>query len=331
MKCPFCNEMIKDNISFCPVCNKALDIQIIECAYCNQRYRIRKPSSPKRYLCRKCNKPIYVGTNQTKKQEKSIDFLKKNVSYKVVLSCIAIILFLSHINILLKGHKNTNIKKTQVITENKNKEYLREKNNEEVLVANNQSNSTNEYVIINTVSTAWICKNPLDDIQIGEIPAGTKVQIFEKREARSGMIYSTWYRVKYNDIVGWISQYETMGDIITENIETGQTAVKRAPYSDTPKLANPSTLDQGYIKAYGNIWVGVELYFGPNKSYVGQVLGGNDHYIDPTTGRTIRGIKIRYNNGSEEWKNRDAIINGYWYVKENDPAISAQRWREYTF
>jgi hypothetical protein len=69
------------------------------------------------------------------------------------------------------------------------------------------------------------------------------------------------------------------------------------------------------------------LYYGPNRSYVFEVIGGNDNYRSPS-GTTIRGLKVRYPSGNEEWKDRNHIISGdnYW-VKANDPALQAERWQ----
>ena len=76
-----------------------------------------------------------------------------------------------------------------------------------------------------------------------------------------------------------------------------------------------------------NIWVGVKLYYGPSKMYVGEVVCGNESHFDPATGRSFRGVKVLFPSGSVEWKDRNTIISGDWYVKKNDPALSRQVWR----
>lgn len=82
----------------------------------------------------------------------------------------------------------------------------------------------------------------------------------------------------------------------------------------------------------GNIWSGVKTYYGPGHRYVGEILGGNSDYVDPMTGQKIRGVKIRYPSGSEEWKDRDAIIqDARWQVNANDPALDAMLWHEFQF
>jgi hypothetical protein len=83
-----------------------------------------------------------------------------------------------------------------------------------------------------------------------------------------------------------------------------------------------------YVDATGRLYTGVQLYYGPNKMYVGEILGGNNHYVSPS-GLSFRGVKLRMRDGSEEWKDRDAIIRGKWYVRRDDPAITRGEWYEY--
>lgn len=86
----------------------------------------------------------------------------------------------------------------------------------------------------------------------------------------------------------------------------------------------------GWQRPDGAIWAGVKLYTGSGaeKAYVGEVLGGNDRHLDPLTGRTFRGVKIRYPNGTEEWKDRDSILQAdSWRVRADDPAIKESRWQ----
>ena len=97
---------------------------------------------------------------------------------------------------------------------------------------------------------------------------------------------------------------------------------------------NKGSVDGEYVHASSNIWSGVKLYYGTgeDKHYGFEVLGGNDNYTDPITGQNFRGLKVRYPDGYEEWKDRNYIINGelYW-VKADDPALKSQRWETYTF
>ena len=99
-----------------------------------------------------------------------------------------------------------------------------------------QGQGKKEYVIIDKTASARLLSCPLDGNVLCRIPAGTKVQIFKKQQARSGMLTQTWYLVKYNRFEGWISQYVTMGDIITYYEQTGKTEINRAPNANKPKL-----------------------------------------------------------------------------------------------
>ncbi len=86
-----------------------------------------------------------------------------------------------------------------------------------------------------------------------------------------------------------------------------------------------------YARASTRMWSGVKLYYGPNKIYVGEILGGNRRYTCPITGSTFRGIKMRMGSGSIQWKNRDAIVDGDWYVRRDDPVLKRMEWYEYKF
>lgn len=84
--------------------------------------------------------------------------------------------------------------------------------------------------------------------------------------------------------------------------------------------------NDGYIPASSNIWSGVKLYFGDKRAYVFEVVGGDENHR--TSSGTIRGVKVRYPNGSEEWKDRSYITGGNkYFVKADDPALTAQRWQ----
>jgi hypothetical protein len=98
-------------------------------------------------------------------------------------------------------------------------------------------------------------------------------------------------------------------------------------FSYVPRRQQPDRpTDDGYLRASSHLWSGVKLYYGPNKYYVFEVVGGNDNYRS-SSGKTIRGLKVRFPNGNEEWKDRNYIIKGenYW-VKESDPALREERW-----
>lgn len=82
--------------------------------------------------------------------------------------------------------------------------------------------------------------------------------------------------------------------------------------------------DDGYISANGNIWTGVKLYYGENKAYAFEVLGGNDTVLGDAE------VRVRYPDGTEEWKSRDSIAqSGIYWVRADDPALKAQAWDVY--
>ena len=89
-----------------------------------------------------------------------------------------------------------------------------------------------------------------------------------------------------------------------------------------------------YIPAASNIWTGVKLYYGPAKMYVGEVMGGCGRSFGMGSRcappwESERMVLVRFPSGSTEWKSRDAIVKGPWYVRRNDPALGQQVWREY--
>ena len=90
-----------------------------------------------------------------------------------------------------------------------------------------------------------------------------------------------------------------------------------------------------WVPAGTHIWTGVKLYYGigENKMLVGEVMGGNRHYTSPITGEIFSGLKIRMKSGSVEWKSRDVVadLDGYWFVRADDPAVERWDWREYKF
>ena len=83
-----------------------------------------------------------------------------------------------------------------------------------------------------------------------------------------------------------------------------------------------------WASAGGNIWTGVRIYSGQGeqKTYVGEIIGGNENYTDPMTGNTFRGVKLRMASGAEEWKDRSALIQ-WGFVEREDPAINAAQWQ----
>ena len=76
--------------------------------------------------------------------------------------------------------------------------------------------------MINKTGSVPVLSYPINGAIVGSIPAGKKVQIFEKQSVKSGMTTQTWYRVKTNGSYGWISKDITTGGIVGENITTAK-------------------------------------------------------------------------------------------------------------
>ena len=79
-----------------------------------------------------------------------------------------------------------------------------------------------QFVMINKTGSVPVLSYPINGAIVGSIPAGKKVQIFEKQSVKSGMTTQTWYRVKTNGSYGWISKDITTGGIVGENTTTAR-------------------------------------------------------------------------------------------------------------
>jgi hypothetical protein len=143
-----------------------------------------------------------------------------------------------------------------------------------------------EYVVIGEVGSARILDSPPDGKTIGRISAGKKVEIFGKRECRTGRFKQIWYKVRSNNQAGWISQYTTTGDIIKEPIGKGKTITERVPHADSPAIAgfdqaaknnfqewtmkNCAVTDFYYASDW-QIWIRLSPYKYTNKENVEQI------------------------------------------------------------
>lgn len=81
--------------------------------------------------------------------------------------------------------------------------------------------------------------------------------------------------------------------------------------------SSSSTAEQKWTLAAGNIWPGVSLYYGPKRMLVGEIVDWSDDAPTPSG----KGVLVRMKNGSVEWKDREAIVLGPWYVRLDDPAV----------
>ena len=85
--------------------------------------------------------------------------------------------------------------------------------------------------------------------------------------------------------------------------------------------------DSGWLSLSSHIYAGVKVYYGDAKTYGFEVLGGSESCSSLESGR---GIKVRYDDGTVEWKDRRALItSGNYFVKASDPALDKEEW--YTF
>jgi hypothetical protein len=96
--------------------------------------------------------------------------------------------------------------------------------------------------------------------------------------------------------------------------------------TDIPVQPNTNS-SSGYVSLLGHIYSGVEVYYGANKAYGFQILGGVDDCSYFPSGQ---GIRVQYPDGTEEWKDREYLVSsGLFYIKDNDPAVDRMEWYIY--
>jgi hypothetical protein len=85
-----------------------------------------------------------------------------------------------------------------------------------------------------------------------------------------------------------------------------------------------SSSESGWLSLSSHIYAGVRVYYGDSKTYGFEVLGGSEDCASLESGR---GIKVRYEDGTVEWKDRRALITSdIYYVKASDPALDEEDW-----
>lgn len=89
----------------------------------------------------------------------------------------------------------------------------------------------------------------------------------------------------------------------------------------TATNAPPRPTSDGYTPLAGKIFTGVKVYFGNKKAYAFQVVGVSDDCPAMPSGK---GVRVRYEDNTLEWKDRGALVTGPFYARENDPAIDAR-------
>jgi hypothetical protein len=118
----------------------------------------------------------------------------------------------------------------------------------------------------------------------------------------------------------------------TAILDAGELApIVRVAQPDSSESSSPQTsatqeVTTQYVEPIGRIWAGVKVYYGrgAQKTYGFVILGGSDECKSMPSGR---GIKVRYPDSTEEWKDRMAILeSGIFFVLADDPAAKAHDW-----
>jgi len=71
-------------------------------------------------------------------------------------------------------------------------------------------------VQIDDLAPARLLDYPDNGNLIIRIPTKEKVEVIDSKHIKRGMTDVIWYKVKYKNYVGWISQYVTTGKLIRE-------------------------------------------------------------------------------------------------------------------
>lgn len=126
-----------------------------------------------------------------------------------------------------------------------------------------------------------------------------------------------------------------LGDLssITQTSQAMPTMLRSSSPSPTITKVAPSATDsspQFTPLLPFTIFKGVKVYYGVKKTYAFEILGGAENCQSIPSGR---GVKVRYPNGSSEWKDRNYLLqagdSGILYVDKKDPALSKFDWVEY--
>jgi hypothetical protein len=119
---------------------------------------------------------------------------------------------------------NLNIYKQLLALEPDNPKYKKKVASYKTKLEANEKRKEKEtqFVMIDKTDQAPVHSFPIKGSILGSIPAGKKVQVFEKQSAKDGMMAQIWYRVKINASYGWISKDVTTGGIVGENVTTAK-------------------------------------------------------------------------------------------------------------
>lgn len=96
--------------------------------------------------------------------------------------------------------------------------------------ANKESSSKDEpkikigrYITI-THYPAIILNQAPDGLELGKIPDATEVKVLDTTRVEMGQIAGiwykagTWYKIEFEGIIGWVSEFSTTGDITEREI-----------------------------------------------------------------------------------------------------------------
>lgn len=90
----------------------------------------------------------------------------------------------------------------------------------------------------------------------------------------------------------------------------------------TPTPAGPQ-----YVSLLAKIWTGVKVYYGEEKAYGFEILGGSEKCSLAPSGRAVY---VLYPDGSREWKDREYLLtSGIFFVEKDDPAVKRMEWLTY--
>lgn len=81
----------------------------------------------------------------------------------------------------------------------------------------NNKRTGNEYVVIlSNIDNAHLRSSPGGDTTLVDLPPSTKLRVLDRKMNYSGTLKQEWYKVSYGGYTGWVSQYNTTGEIISE-------------------------------------------------------------------------------------------------------------------
>ncbi len=69
------------------------------------------------------------------------------------------------------------------------------------------------------------------------IPQDTRIEVISSRDVRSGVLLVTWYEVVYSGQSGWVSQYDTTGDLWSDDT-TEEISSSRAEGADEVRIVS---------------------------------------------------------------------------------------------